>query len=205
MYIPICDTFEPFCKLFLQKMAKKFIIIGSSNSVNIQNGHPTHDSLQNVKIKNYSRPGAEVEIYSEKSILKQLPKKSDNLHVIIFCGSNGIDNDHFNVLTLKYQRMILRVMSTLDSCNISCILPLVRGCDLAQHKMQLFFMNILKTRLESYGIECYNVHDYLSNEQKQISNLFGAKDIAKKNYVHISASCRQVVHELLAKIVEKNK
>ena len=179
-------------------------VIGSSNAVNIQTGNPTDNILKQTKLLNKALPGAEVNIKSKKSILQQLPEHDPLLQLVIWVGSNGVENSKFNIMVLQYHRMILQIFKKGFTANqINIILPMVRGSSIGLHWKQLFFIDVLSYRLQKYGIDTYNIYDMLPLDCRTVEKLFGQKDLKSKRYVHYSKEVRQVIHNILAKIIKQ--
>ena len=178
-------------------------LIGSSNAINLQSGDPTDPIMKQITFVNNSIGGAEVNINSPKSILNQLPKYDQDLHLIICVGSNGVENHKYNILILQYHRMILKILRKGFKANqIDVLLPMVRGKEMGYHWKQLFFVDILENRLKKYGIGTHNIYDSLPLEYTQINELFGVKDLRQKKYIHYSKAIRQYTHEIIAYIIK---
>ena len=179
-------------------MARKFIIVGGSNSINIQDRRNKHPSFKNYQIENISFSGATVSQKHPKSMMPHIRTPDQEKILVLFLNSNGFqDARRFIQGYMTFLTQLLTFGWKND--QLILLLPLVRGNNYRRIYQQLDQFDRLQRFSKKKGIHVVSTWDEIPRNWRWIDNLFGQKSIQKGEFTHYSAKIRGIIHKVIGK------
>ena len=187
-------------------MEQKFVIIGGSNAIQIQNESPIHGIFDKSTVVNLSAPGLNCKLGDPKCFVDRVPKAEMNLNLMFFISTNKFKNWEYHLYRLQFFECIERLVKEgHDPKRIFVFTPIIRGDSFPMHVKQIFQTDILRIELEKLNVTVISTWDHIPENVRLIRNLFSKNDLRrgkKYRYIHYGKQFRGILHQLMGNTIQ---
>ena len=195
----------------LNGRSTEYLLIGGSNSQNLELTSPTHPIFRYVNFRNMSLTGLSVNTIAEENYLfnylqtSQCPIMDEhnptNSLVIIFIGANDYSPHNYNRYAKHFLKAMIKLTDFVHPDNVIILTTLPRTYDENLHRQQMEAMTKLGKELVSYGFRLINTYEAIPESIRKPNKLFGKKSTGH-DARHYSLAVRRILHALIAAAIQ---